>query len=63
MLRVIRGAHEAMELAIGRGIAIEALVDAPALLEISRMRAWPEDGAAELADSLVERIRAELETL
>jgi V/A-type H+-transporting ATPase subunit A len=41
MLRVIRGAHEAMELAIGRGIAIEALVDAPALLEISRMRAWP----------------------
>ena len=63
MLRVIRAAHEAMELAIGRGIAIGTLADAPALREISRMRAWPEDGAAELADGLVERIRAELETL
>ena len=63
MLRVIRAAHQAMELAIGRGVAIEALADAPALLEVARMRSWPEDGAAELADGLIERIRTELEKL
>jgi V/A-type H+-transporting ATPase subunit A len=63
MLRVIRAAHEAMEVAIGRGVAIEALADAPALLEVARMRSWSEDGAAELAEGLIERIRSELEKL
>jgi V/A-type H+-transporting ATPase subunit A len=63
MLRVIRAAHEAMEVAIGRGVAIEALADAPALLEVARMRSWSEDGAAELAEDLIERIRSELEKL
>jgi V/A-type H+/Na+-transporting ATPase subunit A len=63
MLRVIHAAHEAMEVAIGRGIAIEALAAAPALREVARMRSWPEDGAAELADGLIERIRTELEKL
>jgi V/A-type H+-transporting ATPase subunit A len=60
MLRVIRAAHEAMEEAIGRGVAIDALADAPALLEVARMRSWSEAGAAELADGLIERIRTEL---
>lgn len=63
MLRVIHAAHEAMEVAIGRGVAIEALADAPALLEVARMRSWSEDDAAELAESLIERIRSELEKL
>jgi hypothetical protein len=52
-----------MEVAIGRGVAIEALADAPALLEVARMRSWSEDGAAELAEGLIERIRSELEKL
>jgi V/A-type H+-transporting ATPase subunit A len=60
MLRVIRAAHEAMEEAIGRGVAIDALADAPALLEVARMRSWSEAGAAEFADGLIERIRTEL---
>jgi V/A-type H+-transporting ATPase subunit A len=60
MLRVIRAAHEAMEEAIGRGVAIDALADAPALLEVARMRSWSEAVAAELADGLIERIRTEL---
>jgi V/A-type H+-transporting ATPase subunit A len=60
MLRVIRAAHEAMDEAIGRGVAIDTLASAPALREVARMRSWPEAGAAELADGLIERIRAEL---
>ena len=63
MLRVIRAAHEAMEAAIGRGVAIDALADAGTLLEVARMRSWPEDEAAERAGGLIERIRAELEDL
>jgi V/A-type H+/Na+-transporting ATPase subunit A len=63
MLRVIRAAHEAMEAAIGRGVAIDALADAGTLLEVARMRSWPEDEAAERARGLIERVRAELEDL
>jgi V/A-type H+/Na+-transporting ATPase subunit A len=63
MLRVIRAAHEAMEAAIGRGVAIDALADAGTLLEVARMRSWPEDEAAERAGGLIERVRAELEDL
>jgi V/A-type H+-transporting ATPase subunit A len=63
MLRVIRAADEAMQEAVGRGIAIEALADAPALLEVARMRSWPEAEAADLTDGLIERIRAELADL
>jgi V/A-type H+-transporting ATPase subunit A len=60
MLRVIHAAHEAMEEAVGRGVAIDALAEAPALREIARMRAWPDAEATGLADDLTERIRAEL---
>jgi len=63
MLRVIRAAHEAMEAAIGRGVAIDALADAGTLLEVARMRSWPEDEAAERAGGLIERVRADLEDL
>ena len=63
MLRVIRAAHEAMEAAIGRGVAIDALADAGSLREVARMRSWPEDEAAERADGLIERVRAELAEL
>jgi V/A-type H+/Na+-transporting ATPase subunit A len=63
MLRVIRAAHEAMEAAIGRGVAIDALADAGSLREIARMRSWPEGEAAERADGLIERVRTELAEL
>jgi V/A-type H+-transporting ATPase subunit A len=60
MLRVIRAAHDAMEEAVGRGVAIDSLDDVDALREIARMRAWLEPEAAERADLLIERIRTEL---
>jgi V/A-type H+-transporting ATPase subunit A len=60
MLRVIRAAHEVMEAAIGRGIAIDSLADAGALRDVGRMRSWPEADVAERADRLIERIRTEL---
>jgi V/A-type H+/Na+-transporting ATPase subunit A len=63
MLRVIRAAHEAMEAAIGRGVAIDLLADAGALREVARMRSWPEGEATASADELIDRIRAELEEL
>jgi V/A-type H+/Na+-transporting ATPase subunit A len=63
MLRVIRAAHEGMEAAIARGVAIDALADAGALREVARMRSWPEDEAAERADELIERVRGQLEEL
>jgi V/A-type H+-transporting ATPase subunit A len=63
MLRVVRGAHEAMEAAIGRGIAIDSVAEAAALHEVAGMRSWPEAEAAERADRLIERIRTELEEL
>src|SRR3954463_6376899 len=61
MLRVIRAAHEAMEAAIDRGVAIDSLADAGALREVARMRSWPEGEATTLADGLIDRIRTELE--
>jgi V/A-type H+-transporting ATPase subunit A len=63
MLRVIRAAHEAMEGAIGRGVAIDSLADADALREVARMRSWPEGEATTRADDLIERIRTALEEL
>jgi V/A-type H+-transporting ATPase subunit A len=63
MLRVIRAAHEAMEGAIGRGVAIDSLADADALREVARMRSWPEGEATMRADDLIERIRTALEEL
>jgi len=60
MLRVIRAAHEAMEAAVARGVAIDSLVEAATIREIARMRLWPEAEAAERADALIEQIRTEL---
>jgi V/A-type H+/Na+-transporting ATPase subunit A len=63
MLRVIRAAHEAMEAAVGRGVAIDSLADAGALREVARMRSWPEGEATTLAGGLIDRICTELEEL
>ena len=63
MLRVIRAAHEAMEETIGRGVPVDTFAGAAALHEIARMRSWAEAEAAELADSLIDRIRTELAEL
>jgi V/A-type H+-transporting ATPase subunit A len=63
MLRVIRAAHEAMEAAVGRGVAIDSLGDVGAMREIARMRSWPEGEATMRADDLIERIRTALEEL
>jgi V/A-type H+-transporting ATPase subunit A len=63
MLRVIRAAHEAMEAAVGRGVAIDSLGDVGAMREIARMRSWPESEATTRADDLIERIRTALEEL
>jgi hypothetical protein len=60
MLRVIHAAHEAMEEAIGRGVAIDTLAGAPALREVARMRSWPEAEVDTLADRLIDRFRAGL---
>ena len=63
MLRVVHGAHEAMEAAVGRGVPADALATAAVLREVARMRTWPEREAEEHADRLVDRIRTELEAL
>jgi V/A-type H+-transporting ATPase subunit A len=60
MRRVIHAAHEAMAEAVGRGVAVDALTEVPALREIARMRSWAEADAAGLADDLIARIRAGL---
>lgn len=59
MLRVIRGAHEALE---RRRPGARELVEAPrSLTEIARMRYWPADELAERADQLLAQIARELE--
>jgi V/A-type H+/Na+-transporting ATPase subunit A len=63
MLRVIRAAHEAMAAVIVRGVPVDSLAEAASLLEVARMRSWPDAEAVERADDLIERIRAELEKL
>jgi V/A-type H+/Na+-transporting ATPase subunit A len=63
MLRVIRAAHEAMGPVIARGVPVDSLAEAASLLEVARMRSWPDAEAVERADDLIERIRAELEKL
>jgi len=63
MLRVIHAAHEAMEDVIPRGVPVDALSEATSLLEVARMRFWPEVESAERADGLIDRIRKELGAL
>jgi V/A-type H+-transporting ATPase subunit A len=60
MLRVIHAAHEAMDGAAGRGVAIDALAGAPALREAAEMRSWPEGEADDRASGVIDRIRTEL---
>ena len=60
MLRVIHAADEAMGAAIGRDVPVDSLAEAASLLEVARMRSWPDAEAVERADGLIERIRTEL---
>jgi V/A-type H+-transporting ATPase subunit A len=61
MLRVIRGAHRAMERALEAGRDVDAVLGAGALTEIGRMRSWVEGDVEERADALLERIGKEVE--
>jgi hypothetical protein len=63
MLRAVHAAHDAMDAAAGREVAIDALAAAPALRGLAEMRSWPDDEADERAGALSDRIRAELEAL
>jgi V/A-type H+/Na+-transporting ATPase subunit A len=60
---VIRAAHEAMGALIGRDVPVDSLAEAASLLEVARMRSWPDAEAAERAEGLIERIRRELGAL
>jgi V/A-type H+-transporting ATPase subunit A len=60
MLRVIRGAHEALGAAVERGVAVEAASAVGAVGEIARMRYWPDDEAEGRADELISRVRDEM---
>jgi V/A-type H+-transporting ATPase subunit A len=63
MLRTLHAAHDAMNAAADREVAIDALAAAPALRELAEMRSWPDDEVDERATALSDRIRAELEAL
>jgi V/A-type H+-transporting ATPase subunit A len=63
MLRVLHAAHQAMAEAVVRDVPVETLAAVPALRDAARMRFWPDAEVAANAESLVERIRHELEEL
>ena len=63
MLAVIRAAHEAMGVAVGRGVSVEALAALSSLQEIARMRYWLDEEAGERSGALVSRIQREMEGL
>ena len=63
MLTTIHAAHDALAMAVERGVAPDIASAVPALLEIGRMRAWPEAEMARLSNDLTARIRTQLEEL
>ena len=63
MLTVIHAADTALAVAVERGVAPEAVSAVPALLEIGRMRVWPDAEMATASQDLIARIRTELEDL
>ena len=63
MLTTIHAAHDALAMAVERGVAPDIASAVPALLEIGRMRAWPETEMARLSNDLTARIRTQLEEL
>ena len=63
MLTTIHAAHDALAMAVERGVAPDIASAVPALLEIGRMRVWPETEMARLSNDLTARIRTQLEEL
>ena len=63
MLTTIHAAHDALATAVERGVAPDTASAVPTLLEIGRMRAWPEAEMARLSNDLTARIRTQLEEL
>ena len=63
MLTAIHAAHDALATAVERGVAPDTASAVPTLLEIGRMRAWPEAEMAQLSNDLTARIRTQLEEL
>jgi len=60
MLRVVRAAHEGLEAAVGRGVAVEAAFAVPAVAEVGRMKYWPDAEVEDRADELVARLQKEM---
>ena len=60
MMRVIRAAHEGIEGAVERYVAVEASSSVPAVAEIGRMKYWPDAEVEENANDLVRRVRREM---
>ena len=60
MLRVIRAAHGGIGAAAERGVAVEAASAVPAVVEIGRMKYWPDEEVEERAEALISRVRNEM---
>ena len=60
MMRVIRAAHEGIQSAVERDVAVEASSGVPAVAEIGRMKYWPDAGIEELAEGLIQRLHTEM---
>lgn len=62
MLATAHQAAQAMAAAVQRGVDAAAVVDAPVLAELGRMRRWPEGEATTQSAQLQDRVRAALTT-
>ena len=63
MLRVLHVAHDAMTVALRRGVAVGKVVSAPVLSALLTMKRWPAADVPELLAELVDRVRHEMEQL
>ncbi|MEC5181007.1 V-type ATP synthase subunit A [Arthrobacter sp. CG_A4] len=63
MLTVIHAADAALAVAVERGVTPDTASAVASLLEIGRMRTWPEADMAHRSHDLIARIRTELEEL
>ena len=60
MMRVIRAAHEGIESAVGRDVAVEVSSSVPAVAEIGRMKYWPDAEVEKHTDDLIRRVQREM---
>jgi len=60
MMRVIRAAHEGIQEAVERDVAVEASSSVPAVAEIGRMKYWPHANVEGNANDLIRRAKAEM---